>query len=148
MSFLNIYEHSVDAKGRVSLPSKFRKELPDKVIVVPGFKGALYVYEESEFEKWYNSFFEKYSSDGKSYSNYDPRKWEDIKLATQLAASAETVNIDSVGRITLSDRNRKYSKINKDVVIVGAKDYIQIWEPKTYEKEISSTPSLDEFLVD
>ena len=143
MRFHGEYQHTVDAKGRVSLPAKFRKALPEEVIVVPGVGGALSVFSEEAFDAWVDSFFPK-GEDGTGGSN--PRSKKDVMFRKKLNASAENATVDSAGRITLSARKREDAGIEKDVWIIGDDDHIEIWNAQSYEETMESI-SWDDFLV-
>ena len=142
MRFHGEYQHTVDAKGRVSLPAKFRKALPEEVVVVPGVSGALSVFSEEAFDAWVDSFFPK-KEDGSS--GYNPRSAKDVMFRKGLNASAENATVDSAGRITLSAKKRAAAGIVKDVYIIGDDDHIEIWDAGAYEEAMSGF-SLDDFL--
>lgn len=143
MRFHGEYQHTVDAKGRVSLPAKFRKALPEEVVVVPGVCGALCVFSNEAFDVWVESFFPK-KEDGTS--GYDSRSKRDVMLRKKLNASAENTSVDSAGRITLSARKREGAGIDKDVWIIGDGDHIEIWDAASYEEAMEGI-SLDDFMV-
>lgn len=142
MRFHGEYRHSVDAKGRVSLPARFRKALPDEVVIVPSAGGALSVFSEEGFDAWVDSFFPK-KEDGTS--GYDPRKKDDVKLLRMLNATAESVTVDSAGRITISARKRADYNIGKEVSIIGNNDHIEIVDAAAFEEEMSAF-NLDDWL--
>ena len=148
MSFLGTYEHTVDAKGRVSLPAKHRKELPDEVIIVPvpneDFGKALYVFSDEVYGAWVDSFFKSEAEGG----TYNPRSKRHIAMRRYLDASAEQVPIDSVGRVKLSAKQCEKVGIVKDVTIVGQNDHIEIWDPQTYVAYMGSTDPFAPFVED
>lgn len=137
MRFHGEYKHTVDAKGRVSLPSKFRKVLPEELLVVPGFGGALYVFEENAFDTWVDSLF------ANKEEGYNPKKREDVMLRKYLNARAESVVVDKAGRITLSAKKRSDAGIDKDVWIIGDDDHLEIWDEQKYEEQMQGF-SLDD----
>ena len=91
------YDRNLDAKGRLSLPAVLRKQLPDRVYVLPAPEqdvDALYVFTEDTFEAWLDSVFE-------SQGGYDPTKREHIQVRRMLNGAATTLEIDSAARISL-----------------------------------------------
>lgn len=141
MRYHGEYQHTVDAKGRVSLPAKFRKALPEEVVIVPGVGGALCVYSEEGFDEWMCSFFRKEDgSDG-----FNPRSARDVALQRKLSASAENVTVDGAGRVTISAAKRKAAQIGKDVYVIGVVDHVEIWDAARYEETMASF-SLDDFM--
>ena len=140
MRFRGEYEHTVDPKGRVSLPAKFRKELPDDVVIVPGFGGALYVFSDDAFDAWVDSFFSQ------KEGGYNPRDAKDRNFRKRINASAESVAVDAAGRVKLSSKLMQRGNIGKDVTIIGDDDHIEIWNRAAWNEFEDDTASLDEFL--
>ncbi len=137
MRFSGHAQHSVDDKGRVSLPAKQRKALPDELKIVPGFDKALYVFADEEFVAWVDSFF---------VDEYNPRKREDRMLRSRLFGSAESVSVDSAGRIKLSTELCEKAGIVKDVMITGNDDHLEIQSLESYEALQDSFDSLEDLL--
>lgn len=122
------YTHNFDAKGRVSLPAKFRKKLPTDLIVRYDLKKeCLYVFEEEAFNEWIDLFFKK---DG----GYDPLSEQHIRLRSALHAGAVDVSQDSAGRINIPAEMREGVGIEKEAVLVGNSGYFEIWNAKRREE--------------
>ena len=115
--FIGEYNYSVDPKGRLALPAKFRKSLGKEVVVTRGLDSCLFVYNKTEWTK----LAEKLSNLPISQAN--TRAFSRLMLA-----GAMDVSIDSQGRIMLPDYLRKYSLINKKAVIAGLYNRIEIWD--------------------
>ena len=141
MRFFGTDERTVDDKGRVSLPAKMRKALPDEVVIVPGFDNALYVFEEEAFLDWVDSFFPE------EEGGYDPRKRKHIELRAALTRSAETVNIDAAGRVKIPTKQRMRASIEKDVTVTGNDDHIELWDSRAFAEHDDSF-SIDDLLED
>ena len=141
MRFHGEYQHTVDTKGRVSLPAKFRKALPDEVVVVPAMAGALSVFSEEAYEAWVDSLF----TNAEGENTYDPMDPKAAMLRKQLNANAENVSVDSAGRITLSAKKRAQAGIEKDVYVIGDADHIEIWPAAQYEEQMGEF-SFDAFM--
>ena len=124
------YRHKLDAKGRVSLPSAFRKVLSSDSLVVtqaPKEK-CLYVFEGDNFDHWIDSLFLKKSEEG--YRSNNSRHIAQRKV---LNSRARDVEVDSAGRIGLSAAQRELAGLEKDVVLVGDSDHFEIWDVKRWE---------------
>lgn len=121
------YSHKVDAKGRLSLPARFRKVLTDDLVVtVDPTNECLYVFEPDDFNEWVASFFDK---DG----GFNIRSKKHVAARRELKARACEVSIDSAGRIGLSASQRAKVGIEKDVVLIGNTGYFEIWDAKRRE---------------
>ena len=116
MQFMGEYNHSIDAKGRIIVPSKFREKLGDRFIVTKGLDGCLWVLSTSEWE----SFSGKLTS--LPVARRDARNFTRFFLAG--ATEAET---DKMGRILLPQVLRDYAKLDKDAVLIGAGNRVEIW---------------------
>lgn len=122
-TFSGTYTHLLDAKGRVSLPAKFRKLLPVSLKLVPR-QGRILVFTHPDFTTWVSEFFEG----GKP----DRRSAKDDRTMFSLVAHAEDAEIDSAGRISLSPEMCKRAGLDKDVKIVGMFDHVEIMSPEKY----------------
>ncbi|MCX6720399.1 MAG: division/cell wall cluster transcriptional repressor MraZ [Candidatus Staskawiczbacteria bacterium] len=115
------YEHTIDIKKRLALPAKFRGELGDKVIVTKGIESCLVVYTEKEF---------KIMSD--KISNLTISQSEARSFTRTMLAGAMEVNFDKLGRILVPDYLKKYANLNKNVVICGLSNRLEIWDAENW----------------
>ena len=126
MKLSGTYDRNLDAKGRLSLPAPLRKQLPDRVYVVPAPDAdALYVFTEDAFGDWVNSVF-------KARGGYDPTKQEHVLVRRALYAAANTLDIDSAARISLSEELREKKHLKREVTVVGNEDRLEVWDRSTY----------------
>lgn len=114
--FIGEFKHSIDEKGRVSLPAKFRAELASGCVITRGLDKCLWVYPMNEWEK----LAEKISELPLTQKN--ARSFSRLMLA-----GASDTDLDRVGRINLPSYLRDYANIKKDVVVVGIYSRIEIW---------------------
>ena len=134
IDLLGEYSHKFDAKGRLTLPTQFRKYLPTDLVVTLDPTGrCLYVFEPSDFNDWVASFFEH--ADG---SGIDPKSTEETDLRRELKARANAVSIDGAGRINVPLNQREAAGIEKDVVLIGNTGYFEIWDAKRREAQRKS----------
>ena len=121
MVFVNHYEHSLDSKGRIVLPAKFRHQLTERVYLAPQ-DGSLAVYSETEFEQVVQRLLDQVRS-----GETDPM------TRRGFASSTVEVDLDNAGRITIPSRLRDLAKLEDEVVINGALTYIEIWNKGVFE---------------
>lgn len=114
--FMGEYNHTVDAKGRLIVPSKFREQLGEEFVVTKGLDGCLFVYENSEWK----ALEEKLHA--LPLTNANARKFSRFFLA-----GATACEVDKQGRILLPAVLRDFAKIDKDAVLVGVGSRIEIW---------------------
>ena len=120
--FMGEYNHTIDAKGRLIIPSKFRETLGDAFVVTKGLDGCLFVYENKEWEK----FEEKLTSLPMTSS-------EARKFVRFFLAGAAGVEVDKQGRILLPLNLRTHAGLEKDVVLLGVASRIEIWSKEKWE---------------
>jgi MraZ protein len=128
--FLGEYEHSVDVKGRVAVPAKFRTQLEGGLVVTRGFERCLQVYP---MEQW-QALSERVSS--LSLANTDARQ-----LRRLLFASAFDTELDKQGRILLPSGLREYAAIGDVAVVAGMNTYFEIWSQDSWD---AAMDALDE----
>ncbi len=142
--FRGEYQHSVDSKGRVSLPAKFRKSLPDELTIVPvknpDYGKALYVFSDEAYDAWVEALFNV------EEGGYNPRSKKHIAMHKYLNASAELVSIDAAGRVKLSAKQCEKVGIDKDVTIIGEGDHIEIWDTASFAEYMDSIDPFGDFL--
>ena len=119
------YRFKVDDKGRVSLPSKFRKVISrDLVVTLNLVDECLWVFEPEGFNRWIDQLFVD------RFGKFDSSSMQHIKLRSKLKRRSEDVQIDASGRIMLPAKMRGAVGIDKDVVIVGNTGYFEVWDAK------------------
>ena len=119
--FMGEYNHTVDAKGRLIVPSKFREQLGDEFVVTKGLDGCLFVYENTEWK----SLEEKLKK--LPLTNANARKINRFFLA-----GAALCEVDKQGRILLPAVLREFAGIGKDAVMVGVGNRIEIWSKESW----------------
>lgn len=130
--FTGEYNHTVDEKGRLIIPSKFREELGNEFVVTKGLDGCLFVYENDEWKK----FEEKLKA--LPLTNKDARAFARFMLA-----GAAMVEVDKQGRILLPVNLRIFAELDKDVVLLGVGGRIEIWNRDKWS-EASDITNIDD----
>lgn len=112
--------HNIDPKGRIVIPAKYRSDLGSTIFVTKGVGGCIRAYSETEFLK----VLEKLRT-GNAQMNILRRK---------IIASTEQLNVDSQGRILISEELRREVGITDKVRMVGMIDWLEFWNEETMEQ--------------
>ena len=124
--FMGEYNHTIDAKGRLIIPSKFRDTLGDEFVVTKGLDGCLFVYDNAEW----SAFEEKLKS--LPLTNKDARQFVRFFLA-----GATLAEVDKQGRILVPSNLREFAGLEKEVVLVGVASRVEIWSKARWEDAAS-----------
>ena len=119
--FVDRYEHSLDPKHRIVLPSKFRDELGALVYLAPQ-DNSLAVYSESQFQDVAGRLADRNRSGD-----------TDVRLPLAFASSTVETKVDTAGRITIPQRLRELAQLEKEVIVAGAIFHVEIWDRDTFE---------------
>ena len=114
--FMSEYNHTLDTKGRLIIPAKFRETLGEEFVISKGMDGCLFVYAGDDW----NAFEQKLTS--LPLINKEARQFARFFLA-----GAATVEVDKQGRILLPAHLREFAGLEKDVVLVGVGSRVEIW---------------------
>ncbi len=126
--FIGEYTHSLDTKGRVALPVKFRQKLGEGAIIARGLDHCLFVFTKESWEK----LTAKISS--MSFMKSDSRAFARLMLA-----GASEVAFDDQGRILIPEYLRKYASLKKQAIFAGLYDRIEIWDETNWQSYKSKT---------
>lgn len=126
--FIGEYQHTVDEKGRLAMPVKFRSVLSKGAVVTRGLDNCLFVYSKQEWKK----LAEKLAALPFSQSN-------SRAFARLMLAGAMDIEFDKQGRAVLPEYLRTYAKIGKNAVVAGLYNRLEIWDKATWEQYKSKT---------
>mgnify|MGYP001576653109 CR=1 FL=1 len=135
--FIGEYFHTIDEKGRVAVPTKFRSKLVDGVVITRGLDNCLFLYT---LEEWKN-LADKLSK--LSISKANTRAFSRLMLA-----GAMDLQLDKQGRIIIPDYLRKYANIKKKAVITGLFNRLEIWDQEVWEKYKDKTEKTSENIAE
>ncbi len=121
--FMGRYNHTIDPKGRLSIPSKYREILGDEFVVSRGMDGCLFAYASDDWKL----FEEKLAS--LPLINVEARQFARFFLS-----GAQYVTVDKQGRILMPQDLRDFAGLEKDVVLAGMGGRIEIWSLEKWEK--------------
>lgn len=111
------FSHSIDAKGRITIPAKFRAELGLECYVTRGFEGCVSLYSKEGFEELTAEVLR---------SKAKPE--ESRKLKRALFSKANLTAFDSQGRILVTQELRALSQFVKEIMVIGVGDHVELWD--------------------
>jgi len=121
--FLTTYPLKLDEKGRFFLPSKYREELGPGLVMVQGQENCLYVFTVDDFKARTNQLLA--TSD----------TFEDVRAYRRmLGADASESVPDKQSRVTVPQPLRDYAQLDRDIIVTGAIDHVEIWNPQLWEQ--------------
>lgn len=123
MFFIGTYNHSLDEKNRVTMPSKLREKLGAKVYITLGLDKCLAVYPEETF-----------MSIASNLSHASSLQNENRGYKRTFFANSYECDVDKQGRIQLSKELCEKCLVKKDVVVIGVDDHIEIWDRQQYNE--------------
>lgn len=135
--FTGEYKHSVDAKNRLSIPSKFREKLGASFFMTKGLDHCLFIFPETEWEQ----FVAKLKA--LPLSNPQARAF-----ARTFFSGAVECEVDKQGRILIPQNLRDYASIDKEVYVNGAGARVEIWEAQKWEAYNNMTNDMDALAAD
>lgn len=126
------YNHSLDAKGRIIIPAKLREQLGDSFVVTKGLDGCLFIFPNAEWEKLVNKI------QALPLTNTNARKFSRYFLA-----GASEVEVDKQGRALLPGPLREDARLDKDVVLCGVGNRVEIWSREAWS-DVSRYENVEE----
>ncbi|KKU91076.1 MAG: Protein MraZ [Candidatus Jorgensenbacteria bacterium GW2011_GWA1_48_11] len=127
---LGEYKHSLDIKGRIAIPAKFRAKLSAGAIITRGLDHSLFVFDVKEWER----LAEKLVALPLAQANARA-------FARLMLAGASDVNFDNQGRILIPDYLREYAGLKKEAVVAGLYNRIEIWDAEVWKQYKAKTES-------
>ena len=132
--FIGEYECKMDAKGRLTLPSKVKSKLPEvsgnQLVLSLGLEPCLVLYPLMEYKKIYSRIA--------SMNEFDE---EFRKLQRIFFRRISEVELDTANRLLIPKAMSKYATLNKEIILVGLGNRIELWDPSVYEEYMISDKS-------
>ena len=122
--FFGEFEYKIDPKGRVPFPPRFRRNLKDGVVLTPGVESCITAYPISEWKKIATTL---------TSSSFTRSKLRTLNRA--IFGTAFSTGIDGQGRVALPILLQHYAGIEYEVVVVGANNYLELWNKEGWESE-------------
>jgi len=130
MIFRGRFEYTIDPKGRVNIPSRFREQLSDtglETVVITNYSGCLYAYPTGEWERIEQKLASKVSSVNKKKNAF-------VRF---FVGGAVEVAPDKQGRILIPPSLRSYAGLDREIVILGMPNRFEIWDRERWDVEVS-----------
>lgn len=122
--FMGEYHHTIDEKGRLTIPSKIRYELGESFVVTRGLDGCLFVYKKDEWTSIVNKYKElPNTKDARNFMRF-------------FLSGATVCEFDKQGRINISLPLTNYAGLTKECIIIGVNDRLEIWSKDRWENFI------------
>lgn len=134
--FFGEFEHTIDSKGRLTIPAKFREALSTGIVVTRGLDGCLWAFT---FEQW--------EAVSKKIAELSVASLEARRFTRFMFASAYESIPDRNGRIIIPNKLLDYATIDKDIVVAGMMNKLELWAPERWEVEQSTVTEDPESLV-
>ncbi len=125
--FLGQYHHTIDEKGRLIIPSKYRDQLGSSFVITRGIENCIYVYPEETFSRLVTQL------EALPFTKKDARRFSRFFLSGATAAE-----LDKQGRILLPSSLATYADLKKDCIIVGVGERLEIWDKDAWDDFMSS----------
>ncbi len=122
MAFHGTFEHTLDAKHRMTVPSKLRAAFAEGAFVVRGVEPCISLYPSSTYSAIVDA----------ALSRMNPMSAQARDFNRLFRSSADAVELDSAGRVMIAPRKLEHAGIERDVVVIGAGDCLELWDPATW----------------
>ncbi len=133
-TFTGEYKYSLDNKGRINIPSKFRSALSklsnENFVITKGMDSCIVAYPLEEWQIRVEAGLRELSSTSS----------KNRKLVRSITRFANTVKLDAQGRIQITPNLKEYASLKKEVIIIGVVNKIEIWNPSNLSKMEDITP--------
>lgn len=135
--FLGEYKHSMDKKGRIAIPAKFRDKLGRGAIITRGIDKCLFVFPKNEWNKLAKKLMELPISQARSRA-----------FVRLMLSGAADVKFDVQGRILLPEHLKKYAGLSKNIIIAGLYNRIEMWNKSEWDEYKNKTESESEEIAE
>jgi MraZ protein len=125
--FLGAYDHTLDDKNRLTLPAKFRQSFAEGLVVTRGLDGCLYAFRRADWDRLVES----------RLATLDSLRPEGRRLQRHFFSGATEAELDKQGRVMLPAQLIGHAKLDKDVVVAGVNDRLEIWDRAAWRKELA-----------
>lgn len=134
---LGEFHHNIDDKGRLVIPTKFREDLGQEFILTRGIEKCLYVYSKTEWEKLVGKL------------NTLPFTKKVTRTFTRFFYSGATAcEFDKSGRMSITSPLVSYAGLDKECIIIGVNDHLEIWDSKAFEEFINDNSDIIEDIAE
>ncbi len=121
--FIGEYKYNLDEKNRLAIPSKFRQQFSDGLVITKGLDNCLFIYTAKEWQKLVDKLTNLPISQAKSRA-----------FSRMMLAGAMDVMLDKQGRVVLPDYLKEFASLNKQIVIAGLYNRLEVWDDKLWAR--------------
>jgi MraZ protein len=134
---LGEFEHTIDEKNRLTLPSKFRDSFADGLVVTRGMDGCLYAYTRPDFARLVADLRE-----------LDPLSREGRVMNRFFFSGAAEAELDKQGRINLPAALIESARLDREVVVAGVYDHVEIWDRPSWREHLKEVEGSAEHVAE
>jgi len=124
--FLGEYEHTVDDKGRITLPSRFRESFKDGIVLTRGMDRCLYAYTREQWRALVDS----------QLASLSPLSPDGRRIQRFFFSGASETELDKQGRLMLPPALSRHARLKRDVVVAGVYDHLEIWDRSAWRTQL------------
>lgn len=127
MGFVGRFEHTLDDKGRLTLPARFRGEFASTAHLTHYYEGCVAIWTSSEFDRQMREMLAMHRA-GTADARNKTRVWSD---------GASDVDVDKQGRLVLPQKSRQFADLAGEIWILGEFDHLEVWNPARFEERVA-----------
>jgi MraZ protein len=135
---LGEYEHTLDDKNRLTLPSRFRQAFTDGIVVTRGMDGCLFAYTRDDWDRLVQS----------RLATLDPLSKEGRRMQRFFFSGAAETELDKQGRVGVPGALLQHAKLGRDVVVAGVHDHLEIWDRDAWRRELAEVEGSAEHVAE
>ena len=135
---LGEYEHTIDDKSRLTLPSKFREAFADGIVLTRGMDGCLYGYTKDDWENLVTT----------RLAELDPLSREGRLMQRYFFSAAAAAELDRQGRVPVPAPLAQAAALDREVVVAGVYDHLEIWDRAAWRKELDEVEGSAEHVAE
>jgi MraZ protein len=132
VSFRGQFEHNIDGKGRITVPSRFREALVGPLVLSPGLDKCIAIYPQRAYEEFEKAYL----------ATIDPLTREGRLLQRKFHARSVEDELDSAGRVRLAQHLVEYADLEGSCIVVGVMDHLELWRPDLWVDEADQLNNL------
>lgn len=132
LGFVGQFQHTLDAKGRLILPAKFRPEFERGGYLSPNSEGCLALWTPGEFARQHQERQLQIRSTSAT----------DRQFARYWSSNSTEIDFDKQGRFAVTGKARDYAHLESEVLIVGAIDHIELWSPALFDEFVNAAEEM------
>ena len=122
--FIGEFQHSIDEKGRIAVPAKFRRSLSGGAIITRGLDNCLFIFTKKDWG----------TLAGKLVSNLPLSQKDPRAFARFMLSGASDVDLDTQGRVLIPDYLRKFAGLKKSAKVIGVYNRMEVWDEVTWQQ--------------